>query len=49
MPIIIPAGVHVHTLSDRGFLVGIKSSLLCVSALRFRDGEAHAVFLSVLL
>ncbi len=46
---VIPTGVRVHTCSDRVSLVGVKSSLLRMSALRFQDGEAYGVFLSALL
>ncbi len=44
MPISISTGVHVHTRSGGVFLVGLKLSLLCMSARRFQDGEAHGVY-----
>ncbi len=49
MPIIILTGVHVYTCSDHVRLVGVKLSLLHMSALRFQDREAHGVVLSALL
>ncbi len=48
MTIVIPTSVHVHTCFDCVSLVGVKLSLLCMPALHFQDGEAHAVFLSAL-
>ncbi len=42
-----PAGVHVHTCSDRVLLVGLKLSLLNMSAQRFQDKEAQGVAIPV--
>ncbi len=49
MLIIVLTRVHVRSCSERVSLVGVKLSLLRMSALWFQDVEAHTVFQSALL